>query len=215
MPRAAPVTGSATTRVTLIRHGETEWSLNGRHTGRTDIALTTRGEDEARALEPLLGHVRFAHVFTSAAQRASRTCALAGVAATANVDSDLAEWDYGDYEGRSSREILETRPGWSVYRDGCPGGESAAEVSRRADRVITRLRALGGAVALFSHGQFGCGLAARWIGLGIGTAGHLQLGTASVSTLGFDPNHPDVPVIAGWNMQPGLPFPAWQSRRHD
>ena len=205
IPRAAPMT-AATTRVTLVRHGETEWSVNGRHTGRTDIALTACGEDEARALEPLLRGTRFGRVFTSPAARARRTCALAGL--EADVDPDLAEWDYGDYEGQRSREIGEARPGWSVYRDGCPGGESPMDVSTRADRLIARLRSYGGAVALFSHGQFGCGLAARWIGLSIGAAEHLQLGTAALSVLGFDPNHPDVPVIVRWNMQPGL---AWRA----
>ena len=186
-------------RLFLIRHGETEWSLSGQHTGRTDLALTARGEDQARALEPMLRAIPFGHVLTSPARRAQRTCALAGLGGSAEVEPDLAEWDYGEYEGRTSRDIRQDRPGWNVFRDGCPGGESVEAVTLRADRLVTRVAALRGNVALFSSGQFGCSLAARWIGLPVLQAQHLMLGTASVSVLAYNPAHPDLRVIARWN----------------
>ncbi len=122
----------------LIRHGETRWSLSGRHTGRTDLPLTAHGEDEACALEPMLRAVPFSHVLTSPARRAQRTCALAGLGGSAKVEPDLAEWDYGDYEGRTSPDIRQGRPSWNVFRDGCPGGESVKAVTLRADRLIAR-----------------------------------------------------------------------------
>ena len=192
-------------RLYLIRHGETEWSLSGQHTGRTDLALTPRGEDQARALELTLRTVLFDHVLTSPALRAQRTCALAGLGGSAKVEPDLAEWDYGDYEGRTSIDIRQDQPGWNVFRDGCPGGESVAEVTARADRIITRGTALHGNVALFSSGQFGCSLAARWIGLPVIQAQHLMLGTASVSVLAYNPAHLDLRVIARWNQMCGQP----------
>jgi len=168
-------------RLHLIRHGKTVWSLTGQHTGRTDLALTTQGEGQARALKPLLDAIRFDAVFTSPALRARRTCELAGPALPAAVvEPDLAEWDYGQYEGKVSSDIRKDRPGWNCYRDGCPGGESPGDVSNRADRLIARLCRLGGNVALFSHGEFGCSLAARWIGLPVEQGEHLQLGTASL-----------------------------------
>lgn len=190
-------------RLYLIRHGETEWSLSGRHTGRTDLPLTARGEDEARELAQRLREIRFAHVLTSPLERARRTCELTGLGAAAAIDADLAEWDYGDYEGQRSVDIRKQRAGWNVFRDGCPGGEMPAQVSGRADRLIAHLRALDGNVALFSHGQFGCVLAARWIGLPLLDAQHFALGTASLSILGFDPHHPEVAVIALWNAASG------------
>jgi len=186
-------------RIYLIRHGETEWSLSGRHTGRTDIALTTRGESEAGALQPVLGAITFAAVRTSPLQRARRTCELSGVGAKAEIEPDLAEWDYGAYEGLTSPEIHRERPEWSVFRDGCPGGESPGQISDRADRLINRLRVLEGNVALFTHGHFGCALAARWIDLPVIEGQHLLLSTASISVLGHHPTHPDVPVISQWN----------------
>ena len=186
-------------RLYLVRHGETEWSLSGQHTGRTDLPLTPRGEDQARALEPVLRAIAFEHVLTSPVRRAQRTCTLAGLGGAAEIEPDLAEWDYGDYEGRTSNDIRQNRPGWIVFRDGCPGGESVAAVTRRADRLITRAMALQGNVALFSSGQFGCSLAARWIGLPVLQAQHLMLGTASISVLAHNPAHPDLRVIARWN----------------
>ena len=193
-------------RLYLIRHGETEWSLSGQHTGRTDLGLTTRGEDEARALEPLLAAVRFDHVLTSPARRAQRTSVLAGIGGAAEIEPDLAEWDYGEYEGRTTPDIRQERPGWNVFRDGSPGGESVEDVTLRADRLITRAASLHGNVALFSSGQFGCGLAARWIGLPVLHAQHLVLGTASVSVLAYNPAHPELRVIAHWNHTAANPL---------
>ena len=182
----------------LIRHGETEWSLSGQHTGRTDIALTAHGEDEARALAPALAAYRFDHAFTSPSQRARRTCDLSGVAA-ARIEPDLVEWDYGTYEGKRTAEIEQLRPGWSLYRDGGPDGETADQVAQRADRLIAKMEALGGTIALFSHGHFGCSLAARWIGLPILAAQHFFLNTASISILGMHPRRRRLRVIALWN----------------
>lgn len=187
----------------LIRHGETEWSLTGQHTGRTDMALTPRGEDEARSLRPSLLGLHFAHVLTSPLGRARRTCELAGLGLTAEIETDLAEWDYGLYEGKASMDIHRDRPGWNCYRDGCPGGESPDDISRRADRIVTRLCTFGGTVAIFTHGEFGCSLAARWIGFPVLQGEHLQLGAASISILASDPSHPGLPVIAQWNVLPG------------
>ena len=187
-------------RLYLIRHGGTEWSLSGRHTGRTDLALTTRGQDQARTLERVLRAIQFDHVLTGPARRAQDTCALAGLGGSAEIEPDLAEWDYGEYEGRTSRDIRQERPDWNVFRDGCPGGESVDAVSQRADRLITRGAALRGNVALFSSGQFGCSLAARWIGLHIIQARHLMLDTASISVLAYNPDHPDLRVITHWNQ---------------
>ena len=186
-------------RLYFIRHGETAWSLSGQHTSRSDISLTEQGEREARNLGERVATAIFARVFTSPRLRARRTCALADLAAGAVIEPDLAEWDYGDYEGRRSADICRERPNWNLFRDGCPGGETPVQVSDRADRLIARLRALGGNIALFSHGQFGCVLAARWIGLPIIEGPHFLLSTASLSILGYEPNHPGVPVIALWN----------------
>jgi broad specificity phosphatase PhoE len=190
---------SNTLRLYLIRHGETEWSLSGRHTGRTDIPLTPKGEDEARELGKHLLDISFAQVLTSPLKRALQTCDLAGLDKTPEIEPYLAEWDYGDYEGQRSVDILEERPDWNVYRDGCPRGEMPAQVSARADRLISRLLKLDGNIALFTHGQFGSVLAARWIGLAVAEAEHFMLGTASLSILAFDPHHTTVPVIALWN----------------
>ena len=190
---------SGTLRLYLIRHGETGWSRSGRHTGRTDIPLTPSGEDDARELGKHLLDISFAQVLSSPLRRAVQTCSLAGLDKNPEIEPDLAEWDYGDYEGQRSVDILEARPDWNVYRDGCPGGEMPAQVSARADRLISRLHKLDGNIALFAHGQFGSVLAARWIGLAIAEAEHFMLGTASLSILAFDPHHAGVPVIALWN----------------
>lgn len=194
---------NATLRITLVRHGETAWSLSGQHTGRTDLALTPHGEEHARALEPMLGNTQFTRVLTSPARRAQQTCAMAGVQRAAEVEPDLAEWDYGEYEGRTSHDIHRERPGWNVFRDGCPGGETVDAVSRRADRLIARIAAWSGNVALFSSGQFGCSLAMRWIGLPVVHAQHLQFGTASIGILAYSPTHLDLRVIARWNQPTG------------
>ena len=186
-------------RIYLIRHGETEWSLSGQHTGRTDLPLTEQGERDARNLGERLRAASFNRVFTSPRQRARRTCELAGFAPVAETEPDLTEWNYGDYEGQRSVDILKGRPDWNLFRDGCPCGESPAQVSDRADRFIARLRALEENVALFSHGHFGRALAARWIGSSVRQAQHLLLSTASISILGYEHNQADEPVIALWN----------------
>jgi len=186
-------------RAYLIRHGETAWSLSGQHTGRTDIPLTDQGEQDARKLAERLHVVRFSHVFTSPLQRARRTCELAGLGEVAEIEPDLVEWDYGDYEGQRPEDIRKGRPDWNIFQDGCPRGESAAEVSERADRLIARFRTLGGKIAMFSHGQFGRVLAVRWIGLPVRQAQHFLLGTASLSILGYQHNLADEPAIVLWN----------------
>lgn len=186
-------------RIYLIRHGETEWSHSGRHTSHTDLPLTARGENSARELGSRLGNIPFDQVLTSPRQRARRTCELAGLGRAVELEADLAEWDYGDYEGQVSVDIRKVRPDWHLFRDGCPGGETPAQISDRADRLVARLRTLGGSIALFSHGHFGRALAARWIGLPVSTAQHLLLDTASLSLLSYEPSHPEIPVIALWN----------------
>ena len=182
----------------LARHGETAWSLSGRHTGRTDIPLTERGESNARKLRRRLEGINFTEVLVSPLQRARRTCELAGFAEVAQLIPDLMEWDYGDYEGRLTSDIRRERPGWYLFRDGCPGGESLATVSDRADRVIARLRADGGRILLFGHGHFSRILAARWMGLTPGDASHLMLSTASLSIISYEHTLDD-PAILLWN----------------
>ncbi len=186
--------------VMLVRHGETEWSLSGQHTGHTDVTLTANGEAMACDLAQVLAPFRFSHVFTSPRQRARRTCALALDGRLAVTDPDLAEWDYGDYEGLTTAQIHTRSPGWNVFRDGCPGGETVAEVAARADRVIDRLRTMAGPIVLFSHGHFGCVLGARWVGLPAAAGEHLALDPASLSVLGPRQRQPDMPVIARWNV---------------
>ena len=186
-------------RLFLVRHGETEWTISGRHTGQTDVPLTKHGETSALKLGLCLRIVEFSRVFTSPLQRARKTCELAGLEPAAEIDPDLTEWNYGDYEGQGSAEIRKNRPAWNVFTDGCPNGETPAQISDRADRLINRLRTLAGNVALFSSGQFGSVLAARWIGLGITAGQHLPLNTASLSVLGYSMSHPGVPVLELWN----------------
>jgi probable phosphoglycerate mutase len=164
--------------------------------------LTTHGQEESRALAPCLRTVHFTRVLCSPLLRARQTCALAGFAADAEIEPDLAEWDYGDYEGRRTVEINQDVPGWNVWLEGCPHGETPADIAARADRLLTRLRTLSGDIVLFSHGQFGAALAARWIGLAVLEAQHLALGPASISILAYEAGHPDVPVIALWNAGP-------------
>jgi broad specificity phosphatase PhoE len=184
--------------VALARHGETEWSLSGQHTGLTDLPLTANGEDQARRLGERLRGMKFALVLTSPLQRAARTCELAGFGARAQTDPDLVEWNYGDYEGIRTAEILRTRPGWQLFRDGCPGGESPAAAGARADRVIARLRAIDGDALIFSSGHFSRVLAARWLGLPPGAGTYFILGTASLSLLGYEHDLTE-PAIRLWN----------------
>jgi probable phosphoglycerate mutase len=188
-------------QVYFIRHGETAWSLSGQHTSRTDVPLIEKGERQARALAERLRPIPFAQVLTSPRQRARQTCALAGLEAAAAIEPDLVEWDYGDYEGLRTAEILARRPGWELFRDGCPGGESPDEVATRADRLIARLRMMGGAIAVFSHGHFGRVLAGRWIGLTVIQSERLLLNPASVSILSYEHNRAEEPVIALWNSR--------------
>ncbi len=189
-----------TLRLYLVRHGETEWSQSGRHTGRTDIDLTPHGEDEARRLAIGLSRTSFDHVLTSPRRRARRTCELAGLGPTALIDADLVEWDYGDYEGRLTADIHRADADWDLHRDGCPRGETPAQVVARADRLLAHLRALTGNVVLFGHGQFSGVLAARWVGLPVIEAKHFPLGTASLSILSYAMHHPEVPTIERWNL---------------
>jgi probable phosphoglycerate mutase len=186
-------------RLYLVRHGETEWSLSGQYTGRTDIPLTAHGENEARELGLRIRDIPFARVLTSPLKRAQQTCALAGLVPAAEVEPDLAEWDNGDDEGRTPADILASRPGWNLFRDGSPNGETPGQISDRADRVIARVRQLEGDVALFSHGHFGRVFAARWIGLSVDQAQHLLLDTASLSVLCYEHDRTDQPAIALWN----------------
>jgi phosphomannomutase len=186
-------------RLYLIRHGETEWSLSGQHSGRADISLTVHGEDEARKVGQRLRDIQFAHVLTSPLQRAQQTCALVAVGPTPRIEPDLAEWDNGDDEGRTSAEILKSRPGWNLFRDGSPNGETPVQISDRADRLIAQVRSLAGNVALFSHSHFGRALAARWVGWPVAQAQHLLLNTASVSVLCYEHERTDQPAISLWN----------------
>ena len=183
----------------VARHGETAWSLSGQHTGLTDLPLTPNGECNARRLGERLKGMTFARVFTSPLQRAARTCELAGFGAMAEIDPNLVEWNYGQYEGLRSAEILAERPDWQLFRDGCPGGESPAQVGERADRVVQRVRAVPGNVLLFSSGHFIRVLAARWLALGPGSAGkYFLVTTASLSALGYE-HKLSQPVIRLWN----------------
>ena len=187
-------------KIYFIRHGETAWSLFGQHTGRTDLPLTSHGQAMARELATALKGITFSLVLTSPRLRARTTCELAGFGAMGvQTEANLAEWDYGDYEGMRTSEIREQRPGWDVWEDGCPGGETPAGVSARADRLIARLRDVNGKVGLFSHGQFGRVLAARWIGLPVAQGQHFANAPGSISILGFETDHPDRRVISQWN----------------
>jgi broad specificity phosphatase PhoE len=183
----------------VARHGETAWSLSGQHTGITDLPLTERGEWNARRLGERLKGLRFTKVFTSPLQRATRTCELADFGAAAEIDRGLLEWNYGDYEGRRTAEILAERPGWHLFRDGCPGGESPDQIGARADRVVSRLRAIHGDVLIFSSGHFLRVLAARWLGLEAAAGRYFLLSTASLGTLGYEHNNLSEPVIRLWN----------------
>ncbi|MFL6172116.1 MAG: histidine phosphatase family protein [Marmoricola sp.] len=179
----------------IVRHGETEWSRDGRHTSRTEVPLTAVGEQAARALAERLAGTEFGLVLTSPRERARRTAALAGFA-DAHVEDDLAEWDYGDYEGITTAQIRETAPGWTVWTDPCPGGETAEQVAARLDRVVAKVRVHGGRVLVFGHGHESRALAARWLGLPVAQGRLLELDTATISVLGYE--H-ETAVVARWN----------------
>jgi broad specificity phosphatase PhoE len=182
--------------VIVIRHGETAWSLNGRHTGTTDIPLTDNGRRLAELLRPALAGRAFALVLVSPLRRARETCELSGVAGAVIVDPDLVEWNYGKYEGLTPGQIHETAPGWLIFRDGCPGGEAPVQVGERVDRVIARARAATGDVALFAHGHVLRVLVARWLGLPAGAGQHFLLGTGTLSELDY---YRGSPAVKTWN----------------
>ena len=185
-------------RLFLIRHGNTDWAETHRFTGRSDIPLNQRGENNARRLAGRLAGIAFNRIFSSPLQRARRTCELAGFAATAQVDPDLAEWNYGQLEGEFSDEIHRQQPDWDLFRDGAPGGESPNDVAARADRFIQKVRQIGGDVAAFSSGHISRVIASRWIGLGPQAAGKLLCSTASVGILSYE-HGLDRPAIELWN----------------
>ena len=186
--------------VVLIRHGQTEWSAAGRHTGRTDVTLTEEGRRQAKALQACLTEWRFVLVLSSPLQRAAETCRLAGLGEAAQMRDDLLEWDYGDYEGRTTAEIRSTEPRWTLWRDGVPNGESAEEVGARADRVIGEVRSAGGDVALFAHGHILRVLTARWLDLPPDRGRSFVLETATLSVLGYER---ETPAILRWNVSCG------------
>jgi probable phosphoglycerate mutase len=184
--------------VYLARHGETAWTLSGQYTGLTDLPLTERGERNARRLDERLRGLSFTKVFASPLQRARRTCELAGFGAVAEIDPDLVEWNYGDYEGLRTVEIRVKRPDWHLFRDGCPNGESPEQIGARADRVVSRVRAFKGDVLIFSSGHFLRVLAARWLGLEPFTGKFFMLDTASISALSYE-HDLSSPAIRFWN----------------
>jgi probable phosphoglycerate mutase len=188
-----------TQQVVLVRHGETEWSKDGRHTGTSDIPLTEHGRDQARRLKPELQHWQFALVLSSPLQRSVDTCRLAGYGDRVQLRPDLVEWDYGNYDGRTSKQIEAERPGWSLWRDGGPGGETAAEVGKRVDRVIAEVRRVQGNALLFAHGHVLRVLAARWLVQPPEDGRLYALDTAALSVLGYE--HQDA-VISRWNQPP-------------
>jgi probable phosphoglycerate mutase len=183
-------------RVVVVRHGETTWSATGRHTSRTDLPLTPAGRESAAALQGALATVTFARVFTSPLQRATQTCELVGLGALAEVRPQLREWDYGDYEGLTTAEIRRSAPGWDLWTDGGPGGESPGDVRERVDRLIREIRSIDGDVALFSHGHLSRALAARWIELPVAAGKSFLFTTAAIGVLGWDRG---TPVIERWN----------------
>jgi broad specificity phosphatase PhoE len=185
----------------LIRHGETEWTLDGRHTGNSDIPLTEVGRRQAESLRDALQSRRFERVVSSPRQRSLDTCRLAGLGDRVEVMDDLAEWDYGEYDGITTRQIRERRPDWLLWRDGCPGGESPAQVGARADRVLAELGRVEGDVVVFSHGHFLRVLGARWVDLETAAGAKLALGVATLSVLGFE--HEVDRVIDSWNARIG------------
>lgn len=183
-------------RIFLIRHGETEWSRSGRHTSTTDLSLTSKGREDALRLRGYLSQLGRMHVFTSPMARARQTCELAVGGLAPVIDADLLEWNYGDYEGLTTAEIWQQAPGWLVFSDGCPGGETPREVGTRADRMIAKVRAVPGDVAMFSHGHLLRVLTARWLDLAPADGRHFLLDTATVNVLGY---YHDVAAIQVWN----------------
>ncbi len=198
-----PSAGAAPeTTLYVIRHGETAWTLTGQHTGSTELPLTPAGEEQARQLAPWLAGVQFSQVLCSPRLRARQTCEQAGLGVFPTLEPDLAEWDYGGYEGRRSVEIRQENPNWNGFIDGYPGGETPAQIAARADRLITRLAGRGGNIALFSHGHMSAVLITSWIGLNVQEGEHFPLSTASLSILGTNPSHPEVRIVTLLNAVP-------------
>ena len=194
---------STSLRVYFIRHGATEWTVSGQYTGGTDLPLSAEGEEASRRLAPRLRDIPFARVLTSPLQRARQTCELAGLAAAAETETALIEWNNGQYEGCILTDILKQQADWNLFRDGAgPQGETPEQISARVDRFITRLAAMEGNIALFSHGHFGRVLGARWIGLPAAAGQHFLLDPTSVSILGFEHERRDLPAILLWNSAP-------------
>ncbi len=189
-----------------MRHGETAWSLSGQHTGRVDIPLTENGEAEARLLGERIGSIAFTQVFCSPLLRARQTCELAGLSQNRLIDNDLAEWDNGDYEGKTHADISAVQPNWNLFRDGCPNGEMPMDISARADRLVARFSALDGSIAVFAHSHLGRVLAARWIGLAVEQAEYFLLDTASVSILSLDREGNKPRSMMLWNSTPTTSF---------
>ena len=180
----------------LIRHGETEWAKSGQHTGRTDIPLTDAGREQAGFLLPIFDDVKFARIFSSPLQRALETAELAGLHSRVELEKELLEWDYGDYEGLTTKQIRERAPDWSIWTHPCPNGETIEQISQRADRVVAMLRSIEGNVAIFSHGHFLRVLVSRWIGLSADHGSRFLLGTSTLSILGYEN---ELPAIKTWN----------------
>lgn len=185
-------------QIYLVRHGETEWSLSGQHTGITDIPLTANGRRAAKLFEPIFANLSFALVLTSPLERARTTCELAGFGGRAEVDRDLMEWNYGDYEGLTRNQIRAKSPKWMLFNDGCSGGESPEQVGARADRVIARIRATDGHVVIFAHGHILRVLTARWLGFPVAAGRHFLLDTATLSILSYER---DIPAVKRWNVE--------------
>lgn len=183
-------------QIYLVRHGETEWSLSGQHTGITDIPLTENGRNVAKLFEPLFAKLNFALVLTSPLERARTTCDLAGLGKKAEIDRDLMEWNYGEYEGLTTKQIHAKSPDWILFRDGCPRGENPEQVRERVDRLIARIRAVEGNVALFAHGHILRVLAARWIEFPVISGCHFMLDTATLSLLSY---YRGIPAVNRWN----------------
>jgi broad specificity phosphatase PhoE len=190
---------SALPKLYLARHGDTAWTDSHQHTGRTDLPLNERGEEHARQLGEQLRRISFVHIFTSPLQRASKTCELAGFGAGVEVDPDLIEWDYGRFEGKRTSDVLKERPGWELFRDGCPDGETPEDVGKRADRFIARIHGLAGNILAFSSGHIIRMIAARWLGLPPADGRFFFCDPASVGALGFEHDNRDQPIIRLWN----------------
>lgn len=190
-------------KIFLIRHGETKWAVSGRHTGRADIGLTEQGKLESSRLGTYFKKFVFDHVLVSPLQRAIQTYQASGLETKAVTEQDLIEWDNGNYEEKTHNEIEKIRPGWSVFRDGCPGGEAPQQISDRADRLIEKLKTLHGNIAFFSHGHFGRVFGARWVGMTVAHANCFLLDTASFSTLGYQHQNVQQPLISLWNFKAG------------